>query len=211
LDGVSLRQIRAAAGASNNNAIQYHFGDLDGLVRAILAKRMAEVDRLQSLLLDRLEGEDRLDDTRSLLDVFIRPLLQPVDRNGERAYARFIVALLNSREGPRHFRRLMHLAPTVARVQALIQAANSEVPEPILAERLRLMASMVLSSAFNRLTPAPDKATDSALIDDALDVATAGVSTLPRKSVRTALAQPCEARARDSQPLRSGPFRQLPG
>jgi len=39
-DGVSLRQISSAAGTANNYAVQYHFGDLLRLIRAITKKRM---------------------------------------------------------------------------------------------------------------------------------------------------------------------------
>jgi len=38
VDAVSLREINAAAGAGNAIAIQYHFGDRAGLLRAVLAK-----------------------------------------------------------------------------------------------------------------------------------------------------------------------------
>ncbi|CAN7468449.1 TetR/AcrR family transcriptional regulator [Phenylobacterium sp. LjRoot219] len=176
VDGVSLRQIGAAAGSSNNYAVQYHFGDAAGLVKAILTRRMTEVEDLQQALLERLEAEGRSHEVRALLDVFLKPLLQPVDGDGQRVYARFIVALLNSPDGPRHFKDLFHLAPTAVRLQRLLQAALPDAPPLVLSERLRLIAIMVLASVFNRVAPAADPGTDAGLIDDALDVAASGLS-----------------------------------
>lgn len=193
LDGVSLRQIGAMAGSGNNYAVQYHFGDAAGLVRAILARRMAEADRLQEALLVELEAAGRAGDVRALLDMLLRPLLQPKDSRGERVYARFIVALLSSRDGPRYCRELFHLAPATGRLQALLFDAV-QAPPPILLERLRLIAILVLSSVFNRLTPAGDAADDEALIDDALDVAAAGLVAPVRPNLLAGSTRPARSR-----------------
>ncbi|MET0908751.1 MAG: helix-turn-helix domain-containing protein, partial [Ilumatobacteraceae bacterium] len=40
IDGVSLRQIAAAAGTANNSAVNYHFGSKDGLITAIFQYRL---------------------------------------------------------------------------------------------------------------------------------------------------------------------------
>lgn len=180
LDGVSLRQIRAAAGSSNNNAVQYHFGDLAGVVRAILTRRMAEVDRVQRALLDQLVAHGLQGDVRALLDVFLRPLLQPRDAEGDRVYARFTFALLNSTDGPRFHRELFDLAPAAGRLQDLLRQALPHLPPGVILERLRLTALMVLASAFNRVAAPADAAGDAALIDDALDVAAAGLAAPAR-------------------------------
>ena len=50
IDGVSMRQIAAAAGQGNNSVIQYHFGDKAGLLREIILRRVAGFEpRRQSL------------------------------------------------------------------------------------------------------------------------------------------------------------------
>lgn len=43
IDAVSLREITAAAGQKNPNALQYHFGDRDGLLQAIIDKHAPQV------------------------------------------------------------------------------------------------------------------------------------------------------------------------
>ena len=44
IDGVSLREINRASGARNAIAVQYHFEDRAGVVRAILQKHQPDVD-----------------------------------------------------------------------------------------------------------------------------------------------------------------------
>ena len=44
IDAVSTRQISLAAGQRNNYALQYHFGDRDTLIAAILAARAVPIN-----------------------------------------------------------------------------------------------------------------------------------------------------------------------
>ncbi|MBX6391258.1 MAG: helix-turn-helix transcriptional regulator [Frankia sp.] len=74
LDAVSLRHIGTAAGHGNNNAVQYHFGDKDGLIRAIIAYRLPAIDERRAALLARARAAGRDRDVRTLLDVLMRPL-----------------------------------------------------------------------------------------------------------------------------------------
>lgn len=53
--GVSLREIGVAAGARNNSAAQYHFGDRQGLVDAVFDHRMAAINERRLALLATLD------------------------------------------------------------------------------------------------------------------------------------------------------------
>lgn len=181
LDGVSLRQIGVAAGSSNNYAVQYHFGDAAGLVREILARRMAGVGARREALLARIVSENRQSDSRALLETFLLPLLEPVNSAGERSFARFIAALMNASTGIQHCRDLFHLTPSGADILAHLHAANAHVPHATLHERLRLISIMVCASVFNRLVPAVDDAHDLHLIHDVLDIAAAGLGVADRR------------------------------
>ena len=55
IEAVSLRSITRAAGQRNANALQYHFGDRSGLVRAVLEKHNAGIDPLRWAMLDSYE------------------------------------------------------------------------------------------------------------------------------------------------------------
>jgi AcrR family transcriptional regulator len=174
LSAVSLRQIRLEAGSGNKNAIQYHFGDADGLVRAILYKRIPEVEHERAGLLLQVEAEGLLNDTRSLMTVLYQPLLQHKDANGNRTFARFNLALLNSHDGAKWGQAFLELQPSAVRVIDLLIRATG-IPARLLMERQRLVSIMVLTSTFNRQEPYDDVSLDAALIDNVLAMAAAAI------------------------------------
>ena len=55
IDGPSLREITREAGQRNTGALQYHFGDRNELLHAVLAKHERDVDKHRMVLLDQLE------------------------------------------------------------------------------------------------------------------------------------------------------------
>jgi AcrR family transcriptional regulator len=176
LDGVSLRQISVAAGNGNNNAVQYHFGDAAGLIRAITEKRLPELELMRAHRLAKVKEEGRLGDSRALMDILYRPLFEHVNAEGERAYARFNLALISSPSGLKYAIDSFQLMPISDHVLDLLRQANPGLPWPLIRERQRLIALMVLSSLFSRRPPYALPEHDEALIEDALDMATAAVT-----------------------------------
>jgi len=96
VDAVSLREINAAAGAGNASAIQYHFGDRAGLVRAVLAKHHGKVESRRHALLDQCEAEGRAGDLRTLAAALVRPLAAELDDpDGGPGYLQILADLAN--------------------------------------------------------------------------------------------------------------------
>jgi AcrR family transcriptional regulator len=89
LDGVSLRQIGAAAGNGNNSAVQYHFGAKDRLVRAIFEYRVPRMRERRELLI----AEHRPDDLRSWVACLVRWMLEQSELDG--SYFQSFVAMLH--------------------------------------------------------------------------------------------------------------------
>lgn len=77
-EGVSSRQICAAAGQTNNYAVQYHFGSKDGLLDAVFRHRFVRIDSRRSDVLDSALCHDPHPPVRALLDALILPLVDEV-------------------------------------------------------------------------------------------------------------------------------------
>jgi AcrR family transcriptional regulator len=187
LEGVSLRQISIAAGTGNNYAVQYHFGDIAGLIRAILMKRIPEIELKMARVLAKTKAQGRLAETRALVEVLFRPLFEHVNDRGDRAHARFVLALLSSPAGAQHFIGLLNLMPIADHVFDLLNASKPDIPPQFLRERQRLITIMVLTSVFNRHTPFNEDEFDAALIDNALDMANAALTAPIGDGVREML------------------------
>jgi AcrR family transcriptional regulator len=91
VDGVTVREIAAAAGQKNHGAVGYYFGSKEQLVRELVIDGAVEMDRLRNAELDRLEAAGGPISVRQVVDVLIRPAVETGARI--RDYNRFIVML----------------------------------------------------------------------------------------------------------------------
>jgi AcrR family transcriptional regulator len=86
IEGVSLREINRAAGQANASALQYHFGDRAGLLRAVIDKHRADTESRRHALLDHYEATGA-DDVWALASALILPLAAKLDDpDGGREY-----------------------------------------------------------------------------------------------------------------------------
>jgi len=93
--GVSLREITRSAGARNAIALQYHFDDRAGVVRAILEKHLPAVDARRNAILDEIEARGG-GDLRALAAALVRPLAAKLgDADGGREFLQIYADLVN--------------------------------------------------------------------------------------------------------------------
>ncbi len=78
IGAVSLREINREAGAKNAVAVQYHFGDRAGILRAISAKHAPTVDARRHAMLDEYEAKGDAD-LRGLVAALVRPLASKLE------------------------------------------------------------------------------------------------------------------------------------
>jgi AcrR family transcriptional regulator len=97
IEGVDLKAIHAAAGQRNRSAVAYHFGDRNGLVRAIGAKHRALINPVRHRMVDRLERRGEVG-IPELVDALVLPLAGRLDDPSGRDYI-IILAEAASRLG----------------------------------------------------------------------------------------------------------------
>ncbi|AQA21334.1 putative transcriptional regulator [Rhodococcus sp. MTM3W5.2] len=92
---VPLREIAIAAGQRNNSAVQYHFGDRQGLIAAIVRRRLQSVEASGARL---LVGVDR-GDTHALVEVLVASLVDTSVEQGSTHYFRFLEVMRTQVKG----------------------------------------------------------------------------------------------------------------
>lgn len=99
IEAVSLREINREAGQRNATALQYHFSDREGLLRAVLARHYAVVEARRHGLLDTLEAAGEPPALRPLAEALVLPAAELLaDRAGGRDYLRIMAELVNRPE-----------------------------------------------------------------------------------------------------------------
>lgn len=94
IEGPSLREIARQAGQGNTNATQYHFGDRDGLLLAVLDRHRPRVEGRRTELLDLLECTDP-SDARSLSTALVAPLVAELsEADGGAAHLQVVAEVL---------------------------------------------------------------------------------------------------------------------
>lgn len=76
IESVSLREIARASGQKNVAALQYHFGDREGLFSAILEYRMSRIESRREQLLQACDERGEGSSLRPLLRCLVLPFVE---------------------------------------------------------------------------------------------------------------------------------------
>jgi AcrR family transcriptional regulator len=147
LDGVSLRQIAAEAGTSNNSAVRYHFGSRDALVTAIIECRLPLIIQRRELLSARSDPED----LRSVLEAHLLPVVDMAE-SIDNHYLIFIEQLQRYGSGADH--TFLHVSkPLQDSHRTFLQSAGAllnHLPEGLRAERIAAVTAQCLHASADR-------------------------------------------------------------
>ena len=145
IESVSLREIAKAAGNGNNNAVQYHFGGKNGLVQAIFAYRVWQMDEARRIGWERLKAIGRSTDIPSLLELLYLPLLDLANDVRRHTYSSFIVKylLLSRPTGlPHPIDSLNETTVALRQITSAIGAQLAHFPDDLVINRITTASLM---------------------------------------------------------------------
>jgi AcrR family transcriptional regulator len=169
IDGVSARAIAMAAGHRNNNAVNYHFGDRENLVRTVLERRALDLDVRRNVRLNELETAGTVE-PHAALTALLAPLVELLDHEGGRRYLRVLNQAANH---PGFYERAtLEFTPSLARGAAHLAPLLAHLTAPLRAHRARLGLGLALFALAEQArlidtnpTPRPLLTTDEFLAD----------------------------------------------
>lgn len=136
VEGVSLREIGAAAGHRNNSAAQYHFGSKQGLIAAVFERRMAPINRRRIELLASVPDGD----VRGIVDAWFRPLAEAVLVEPPTGYAGFVAQVVSHPAFEAFRLEGRQVTAGLDLVVDRLASSLAHLPAPLLDRRLRLAA-----------------------------------------------------------------------
>lgn len=99
INGVSIREIVAAAGQRNVGSLHYYFRTKEALVRELIVDGAQLIDERRNILLDELDRQGGPKSLRDITDILIMPAIGQGVQEEEETYFRFLIMLqLNHRK-----------------------------------------------------------------------------------------------------------------
>ncbi|MEZ5945607.1 MAG: helix-turn-helix domain-containing protein [Hyphomonas sp.] len=153
LGSVSVRDITRAAGARNESALHYHFGDMQSLIRQIFIDRFREIEQSRLEKISQFDSEGRGKDISALMEAALGPLMEACLDPGGRLYARFSIQLaFDPRVDIVELVRDTGMQ-SVTIIRDRVQEKLKDLPPQLLASRLRrlFLISLVLTADYAHL------------------------------------------------------------
>lgn len=171
---VSLRQIAIAANQVNNFAVQYHFGDKDGLIQAIFQRRLPFIENRRRLQMDEARKEGFT--LYNLNEALFRPIVEEVDENGHRVYVRFLAQIVCDNRTAHHWLKASSMVPSIIEIMTEQAELCPHLSETDLSYRLQLVNAMMFQAIYLADQNEPEVPKFEAKFTSALRMAAAAIS-----------------------------------
>ena len=178
---VTLKEVARAAGQRNNTTIQYHFGNKEGLLRAITVQRARVTEDSRARMLARAASSPSGYTVENLVAAMVLPLaasLRPGDN-----YLRFQSRLVEERGG---FQELGDDLPGAMRaIPELLEWLCPDLPSAVTRHRFgNALISIIhtLARYQGLINSGGLESSPILLVDDLISVITAGLTAPPAPS-----------------------------
>jgi AcrR family transcriptional regulator len=138
-EGVSMREISVRAGQGNNNAAQYHFGSREGIIDAVLDRRMKPIDVRRAEMIAELPTNPTL---HGLIRAVVVPLAEASQRHPY--YIGFFAQLRTSRRYSHMVTHERTRTSSFQDVRDLIDAQLEHLSPTAKSERRWLCATLIV-------------------------------------------------------------------
>lgn len=128
----SLRDVASLAGLRNHGAVQYHFGDRDGLVSAVMDRRGAESEEQRLSLLTGLMLDSSRPTVEDAVGAFVWPLA--LHLGAENHYLAFLSRMITE-EGGYDWVKNVQVGGAAMSIEALLRKLIQDLPLEVLTER----------------------------------------------------------------------------
>jgi len=169
VDNVSLVDITRQAGQKNRNALQYHFGNKEALINAVLDRHSQVIGERRAAMLDDLEGHEEYQ-LREAVAIFVVPVVQRLaEGQSGRDFIKINSQLMNSQPYAEARLARRYTYAQGKRLDNVLSAKLPKLGRTVLESRLLLMDCMLfngLASYLSRETaPAPLAVFEAELVD----------------------------------------------
>lgn len=183
---VPLRDVGLAAGQKNNVAVQYHFGDRETLIKAIISYRAATSEEIRTEILADLLAQGKAPQIRDLVNTFVRSLARHLDDGNH--YLAFLSHYIIEQGGYRGLEGSLATS-TVTTMISLMYRLLPEYPEGVVFERWMIMMTTTVHTLARYQTARQSRTLATPLEDllqDLTTVLAAGMAAVPQQAGRDA-------------------------
>lgn len=151
VNGVSLREIGAAAKQRNTGAVRYHFHSKKGLLDAVFAHRMEPANALRQQMLAEFDRAGRAADPRALVEAMILPLAAHLGTTERPSwYLRFAAQAMGGTTSSVIDLDAQPWTAGAAEIERRLRAELSGLPPRILAHRWAFLVGFTLHALADR-------------------------------------------------------------
>lgn len=151
----SLREIAERAGHRNKSAAQYHFGNRDGLILAILRHRRPHIDRMRRRFFEKLGQSVAQAPPQLLVEALVGPMLFGNVTAQLHDYARTVFALLHHDLDGEIWAQSGDAAPFTREIYAALRRHAAGISDGVWSMRQRTFGRCLVDLTANRAAILP--------------------------------------------------------
>lgn len=148
IDGVTLKDIVAAAGQKNQSAVQYYFRDKDGLIAAAILTRFEAIDARRADMLAAVASLPGTERRRAVMRAIVEPIVIEVETHPlGPSYVRFLAQALQKPGAELEAIVTRQASPGfVALNAAVAEERGQRWPRAMAEQRMRISAALTMGA-----------------------------------------------------------------